>query len=239
MGRATRNVSSIRLNHQQEPLTIIIPAAGEGTRMKSYGPKSLIKFRDITLLQYQVNLLHKIFPNSNIITIVGHEAIKVMNNGPKNVVYIENERYSTTNVCRSISIGLRAAKSERVLILYGDLVFNEYLFNITLGDNSVVFIDVNNSMNDTEVGCVVNKGCVTNFAYDLPYKWAQTVYLTGAELKAFSSIVHKPEKEKMFGFEILNELINNDYNLTAFSHPMMRCVDIDSSKDIEKAKAII
>jgi UDP-N-acetylglucosamine pyrophosphorylase len=52
MTKATRNISPIKNDIDGKELTVIIPAAGEGTRMKSYGPKSLIKIgKNLTILE--------------------------------------------------------------------------------------------------------------------------------------------------------------------------------------------
>ena len=37
-----------------DQLTVIIPAAGIGRRMKSYGPKSLIKIGNSTIIKNQI-----------------------------------------------------------------------------------------------------------------------------------------------------------------------------------------
>ncbi len=106
-------------------IDIVIPAAGLGKRMKSYGAKPLIKIRGNTsIIDNQIRILKKFLPNSNIIIVCGFDADNLMNKTDENIVKIENENYVGTNVVRSIGMGLRATKRD-VLIVYGDLIFNE------------------------------------------------------------------------------------------------------------------
>ena len=110
---------------KRDQLTVIIPAAGVGRRMKSYGPKPLIKIRDSTIIKNQVSLLQTYIPDINIVLVCGFKAERLMNETPDYILKIENENYKQTNVVRSIGMGLRvAANSSRVMVVYGDLVFN-------------------------------------------------------------------------------------------------------------------
>ena len=120
-----KNTTNIRGKKSQK-YSIIIPSAGMGKRMRSYGPKSLIKITpEKNIVENQIEIINDNFTNHEIILVCGFEADKLMNNTPKNLIKIENENYENTNVVRSIGLGLRAATSENVLVIYGDLVFNE------------------------------------------------------------------------------------------------------------------
>ena len=64
---------------QDNNLTVIIPAAGIGHRMKSYGPKCLLPFnQQDTIITKTISNLQKIYPFSEIITVVGFEADKII-----------------------------------------------------------------------------------------------------------------------------------------------------------------
>jgi choline kinase len=119
---------------KKDNLSIIIPAAGVGKRMRSYGPKSLIPLNhEETVISRQINLLKKLFlHHSEIIVVVGFESEKIIRNLPKWVKVIENENYATTNVARSIGMALRIASNNNVLIVYGDLVFNIHALGVYL-----------------------------------------------------------------------------------------------------------
>ena len=241
MNKAIRNIKKIKndIFHSDE-LTIIIPAAGEGTRMKAFGPKSLIKLSNkLTVIDHQIQLIHKQFPFANIVLVHGYEANKVMNYlstkeeySKKNIINLENERYKTTNVVRSIAIGLRATLTNKVLIMYGDLICNLSMLKIPDETQSSLYIDISNTMTENEVGCVIQNRLIEHMIYDLPNKWAQIAYITGLELTLLKKIVYNPTNENLLGFEVFNEIINQDGKFVPIKPKRGWANDIDCVKDL-------
>ena len=87
-----KNTTNIRGKKSQR-YSIIIPSAGMGKRMRSYGPKSLIKVTpDKNIIDNQIEIINKNFNNHEVILVCGFEADKLMNNTPDNIVKIENEK---------------------------------------------------------------------------------------------------------------------------------------------------
>ena len=76
---------------RKKGLSIIIPAAGTGTRMKAYGPKPLIKIGNQSIISRQIEILKSCFYCPEIVVVSGYESCKVMNNLPRNIVKVENE----------------------------------------------------------------------------------------------------------------------------------------------------
>ena len=55
-------------------MTVIIPAAGAGRRMKSYGPKCLIDLTpNQTILDRQLEIINNTFKRTEIILVCGFE----------------------------------------------------------------------------------------------------------------------------------------------------------------------
>lgn len=235
-----RKVTTKILGKNSERYSIIIPSAGMGHRMRSYGPKSLIKIdKHETIIGRQLSIIKKNFINCEIILIAGFCAEKLMNNTPSDLIKIENENYESTNVLRSIGMGLRAATTNKVLILYGDLVFNaETIENLKL-ERSTVVIDDSNSMGLLEVGCNISNGKVHHLLPDMPNKWAQILFLTGKELSIFEKIAYDKSKSHYFGFEAINETIDKGGRFQAVSPKGIKITDVDSSKDFITVKKII
>lgn len=233
------SIKYIKNINQKTPIDVVIPAAGLGKRMKSYGPKPLIKLKNgCRIIDNQLKIIKSIIPNANIILVCGFEAISLMNNTPSDIIKVENEHYETTNVVRSIGMGLRACQRD-VLILYGDLVFNsETIENMNFNKSSLFASP--NIMKNSEVGCIVNnKGKVENLMYDLDNKWGQIIFLKSRELDIFKKICWNPDNYNMFGFEAINEMVSNGGVISACSDDDARIIDIDSSKDLEKVREII
>ena len=222
------------------PVTVIIPAAGMGRRMKSYGPKSLIKIGDSTLIKNQIATLRECLETRNIILVCGFRAEKLMDETPDSIIKIENELYEESNVVRSIAMGLRAIQSETtVVIIYGDLVFNQAAIESLDLEKSCVIIDAVN-MGSSEVGCIIDsKNKLANMMYDLPEKWGQIAVFKGRELDLLKELCWDKKNNRKFGFEIINRIIDKGGSFDCIRNEEIKVIDIDSSKDIQKAKGIL
>lgn len=223
-------------------LTIILPMAGIGRRMRSQGAKPLIElFGKATVLNYQITLLRKIFPRSEIIIVVGFQAeriIKLLDPADK-IKVVENELYETTGILRSIDLALKASSHTNVLIIYGDLIFNEpTLANINNGCSAVI-VDNKGQFNKEEVGLTIVNGEATYFAYGLDTKWAQIAFLTGKPLRDFKDILTDRAKRKLQPFEIFNMIIEKGTKFKVIEPKGMKIVEIDCQTDIERARKVI
>jgi len=241
MSNAVRNISPICQKQHTQSYDIIIPAAGVGSRMKSQGAKSLLQIgAGITILQLQLQMIQAhTTGHPRIIVVSGFEARKVMNYLPNYVVAVENEQYETTNVARSIGIGLRASTSDRVLIIHGDLVFNKYALTLPIDNESILTVDTHGTMSEDEVGCNTNGSQVFQLGYDIEDKWAQIAFLTGRELELAKSICWNPNNFQLFSFEVLNEIMHRGGKFKAYKPYKLKINDIDSKQDLQSIGDII
>jgi choline kinase len=220
-------------------LCIVIPTAGLGRRMKSFGPKALINLGDgRTVLRRQLDLLKARYPKADIVVVVGYDGDRVLKTLPAGVRVVENERFEDTSVSRSISIGLRASVASKAIVVYGDLVFNRQTLDPLASDRSCVVVDSHGRLPDDGVGVTVDGGLAVHFDYGLPTKFCHIMMLTGRELQMFRSIGSHREKQRLLGFEVLNEIIERGGELYAVEHRDMSIVEIESSKDITKARGV-
>tara|TARA_Y100001973_G_C5206132_1_gene341653 strand:- start:2795 stop:3535 length:741 start_codon:yes stop_codon:yes gene_type:complete len=237
MAQATRNITPAKrkANPPSGDLSIIIPAAGMGHRMKSYGPKALIRlYQEITLIERQIELLWSVYPNAEILVVIGFEGEKIrkkLSNYP--VRFISNPIHQSTNVLYSIGLGMQAIISEEVMIVYGDLIFNENAIRNLRGSSKVV-VDNSNSLKKEEVGVVQNKNTITNFSFGVEPKWAQITYLTGKEMQIFKEISTKKETSQWLGYEGLNYIIEKGGIIEAHHPKSMKIFEVDVAKDLEK-----
>jgi choline kinase len=223
---------------QHDNITVIIPAAGEGRRMKSYGPKPLIELAKGNILERQVRIIDKVLGPVDFIIVAGFECDKLMNSCPKDFIKLENENYSITNVSRSLSIALRSVSTERVLIIYGDLVFNEEALSKMDFSTSCTSAGLDHSRAN-EVGCILDgNNNITNMMYDLDMKWNQMIYLQGRELEIFKKECQDRKNKKKFGFEIINSIIDSGGKIKCVVDKSIKVVDIDTSKDLIRASII-
>ena len=238
---SNRHIKKIKKSLDAKGLDILIPAAGLGKRMKSHGPKSLIPIKyGQRILDRQVNLIDDYFKKYNLVIVCGFEADKLIAESPAEAIKIENELYENTNVARSISLGLRAIpSSKRLLLINGDLVFTDNMIGAMSYDYSCIFVS-EQCMGDGEVGCIINeKGHLENLMYDLPVKWCQVAYFQGKELEELRNIACQRKNKKLFTFEIINKIIDRGGTFKCMKNPSVKVIDVDTSKDIKRAKEII
>lgn len=244
--RATRHLApakkaSLGAGVVDSNLTVIIPAAGMGRRMKSYGTKSLLNLRGgSTVLERQLNLIWGEYPKADIIVVVGFEAEEIRKrvkvNYPIRLVY--NPDFENTNVAFSVGLGLQAAVGKNALIVYGDLVFNaQTLRGVTFGESKLIY-DTHGHMNSDEVGLVVQDEKVTNLAYGLDEKWAQICYLSNLEFDLFSQISIQEKARKWLGYEVINSVLESGGQFSAIEPRGMKITEIDTFKDLEDAKKL-
>ena len=210
-----------------------------GHRMKSYGTKALIKIGSSTVINNQISILKTYFPDCYITLVCGFKASTLMDETPNYILKVENENYQNTNVSRSIGMGLRVlSNSSKVIIIYGDLVFNaETIKSISLDKSSIVI--TNQTMGEDEVGCVIDDQELRNLMYDLPIKWGQISIFVGKELNLLKRICWNEKNKTKFGFEVINEIIQQGGKFQCIQNDSIKIIDIDNSKDIQKAKEIL
>jgi len=228
-------ITKIHKNRHNDVYDIIIPAAGMGRRMKSYGPKALLPIDNKTsILSRQLEMIKTIFPHSNVIVVCGFEANKLMKACPDNTIQIENENHEQCNVVRSIGMGLRACTTDNVVIIYGDLVFNYRALEVLNVQRSSLLTG-KKVMKEEEVGCVVNEQQeIEHMMYGLPIRWGQIGFFTSKELAMLKRICWNSENYRMFGFEAINQIISARGKFKSCENDEVKVIDVDSLKDMSK-----
>ena len=218
----------------ENPLTVIIPVAGMGHRMKSYGPKCLLKANQKeTILEKTVSNIKREYPYSDIIVVVGFESEKVIRSLPSFVRIVENPNYEKTNIVESLRIGINASAHDNVLIIYGDLIFNVYSIREMTSTGTCVVFDSKNRFKEEEVGLTIVENKVTTFAYGLPSKWSQIAYLEDGAFQMLRSLCSDKRKNKLYLFELFNIIIENGFVIRAKEPKGMTIKEIDSLKDLQ------
>ncbi len=237
MALASRNITTAKRKYRPNScsMSVIIPAAGMGYRMKSYGAKGLINiYDDVCLIERQIQLVWSVYPDCEIIVVIGFESHKVRKRlADYPVRFVYNPIHKDTNVLCSLGMGIQATISEEVLIIYGDLIFNEQAIRNLRGSSKAV-IESDGLMKKEEVGVATNDGKITNFAFGLDTKWAQIIYLTEKELKIFKDVSTKEQNSQWYGYEGLNEIINSGGEIDFVSPKDLKIFEIDLPKDLEK-----
>ncbi|MDH5355769.1 MAG: bifunctional UDP-N-acetylglucosamine diphosphorylase/glucosamine-1-phosphate N-acetyltransferase GlmU [Gammaproteobacteria bacterium] len=118
------------------PLSIIILAAGQGTRMKSSRPKVLHHLAGKPLLQHVVDASHRLNPDQ-IIVVIGHHADQVREQmvGQKLDFIIQHEQQGTGHAVAQCFGVLNQGND--ILVLYGDVpMISPMTLEVMLKDTS-------------------------------------------------------------------------------------------------------
>ncbi len=233
MDRFTTSIKDRDPEEESSDVTVIIPVAGMGHRMKSYGPKCLLLANQKeTILEKTIANIKKEHPKSDIIVVAGFEANKVINSLPHYVRIVENLNFEETSIIESIRLGINASANKKLLIVYGDLIFNVYsVRNITKNGNCVI-VDSKSRFKDDEVGVTVVRDKVTMFAYGLEKKWSQIAYFEGEAFDMLKKLCSNKKRSRLYPFEIFNMMIESGITIKAVEPKRMTIKEIDSLKDL-------
>ena len=91
MYTTSRHISTITkpVGEEEERIFILIPCAGAGKRMKSYGPKGLVEIKyGQSILGRQLSLISSNFKNYKTVIVSGFESEKIIMNSPAEAVKV-------------------------------------------------------------------------------------------------------------------------------------------------------
>lgn len=219
---------------------IVISAAGIGRRMKSIGPKCLIKLSNRqTILSRQIKILKKSFPNFSIVVVVGFQKEKIKNRFHGEVFFVDNDNYMDNNVGKSFLLALEEHNPKEAILVCGDLVFSKNIFNKYPMNSSWVMMDNNVEHRSSEVGCTVVGTSVIHMSYGIWPKWAQIAYLKEKEISAYCMVLKNRKANKWFAFEFINEIISYGFSFVAFSPKRAKIAEVDTLQNLSEAKLIL
>jgi choline kinase len=118
---------------RKTPLTVVILAAGKGTRLGRDLPKPLTELADgRTIMSQQLDNIAEAFgPEQRVTIVVGYRADEIVERTPA-ATLVYNPDFDTTNTSKSL---LRALRSTRgpVLWMNGDVVFDPIILDRAAG----------------------------------------------------------------------------------------------------------
>jgi choline kinase len=214
--------------------SIIIPAAGLGTRLGLDQPKATVRLLNQTIIERQLDLLQSRFPSAPILVVGGYKADYLRNILPRSIQFIQNESYHQNNVAFSIHLAIKRMETEEALVVYGDLVFDDdFVWNICIEQSSVL---VGSAVNRRyEVGVNVVDGKAVHFSHGTKPKWCHVAYFAENEANLFSEFAAK--RPRLFGFEIMNFIL--DVGGSFKVNEAEGLVEVDEPDDVRRAKRLL
>ena len=215
MGRKTKNIVPVRRRRDErrkELVSIILLSENHGYRMKSYGPISLVKVGNKTLLEHQIDAIKSAFVNFEVVLCAGFETGKIYNfvkktYGPScKIRIVENQVYYHSNCCESIRLCMNNVMTEKIIICGGGvLLTSNYLKSLDLKRSSLLYQEKQKTSN-FDIGVISDGKSMESLSLAVKDKsWTEILYLSGTKnVQSFYNIVSKPEFKTKFFFEAIN-----------------------------------
>ena len=200
-----------------EQTTVIICAAGMGTRLGIGTTKALVDIDGTPLILRQLELLKEF---DDIRIVVGFQAerlIHTVKEYRKDIMFVFNYEYETTGVADSLRKGMIAAR-EYILSLDGDILVNPNDFSLFLSGDAEI-LGVSEIKTAEPVRATVVDNAVTYLSKtEGNMQWPGIVRIKADKLRSSSSHV----------YDVLNQILP----LPAFT---VRTREIDTQEDYEQA----
>lgn len=216
MRKSTRFITTAKADvyesRRDDKVTFILLAENYGHRMKSYGPVSLIKVGDKTLLEHQVDAIKSVFIDFEIILCSGFETQKVYqfiqnNIDPKIPVRIvENQVYYHSNCCEGLRLCMNNTRNNKIIVCGGGVLLTvDYIRSLNVKKSSILYQE-DDKDSSFEVGVIENGSRLENLSLAVENKvWTDILYLTGdVFIKSFYNLISRAEFKNKFLFEAIN-----------------------------------
>lgn len=219
---------------------IIVPEITKG--MKSIGSKALLEIKKHKcVLDYQIESIKNIDNNIKITIATGFESekiIKILENY-KNIDYIYNANYQSTNQAESLKLYLTTKSNiSNLLVVTSGIIFkNKSIVKSMLKGDSKLFV-LNKPKENFTLGCA-EQLLLEYVFYDLPKPWSECLYLNKETLLWLKTFVINNNINQMYLFEIINELLNNNIMIIPQNIDKKHIIKINNQKDIIKAKLFV
>lgn len=234
MPRFTTTITQKKENTPKDGISVALLSAGNGSRIKSYEPRSLLKIKGSYLLEHQIKAINASLDKPEIITVVGCHANRVIKRTRGKSRFVENQIHEISNSSESLRLAFNNSTNLNFLFIHGDLYFNPKTLDVSF-EKSFVIVDSKNRFKDSEVGITKNKERLSILSYGLPEKWAQIAFVTGQEYQILKNIFNKYEDQdkKRLSFEIINRIVEMGGKFACYEPRGMKITEIDRIRDIK------
>jgi choline kinase len=239
-------MTTVHIKRQGLKPTVVLLTAGVGNRIKTHEPRALIRYKNTTLIDYQIKTIDNSFNGCDIIVVCGYDSHRINKRVEKysNVRVVENELYEETGSASSLRLALNNTNNDNVIFIHGDIICNGQTIKDVDYSRSFILTDDQGMIHKREVGVVIHENKIAaNLSFGLKNqpRWCQIGYLTGNELKKARRIINinSDFNKKQLTFEFLNAIISSGGDFKCFQPKNMKVFELDSMKEFLEANVNI
>lgn len=173
--------------------TVIIAAAGVGSRLGAGIPKCLVEVGGHAVFEYQLRAFSWADEIRMVVGYHGDEVVKRVSAVAPQVKFIHNREYSTTNLRQSYYLGAQGVAG-KALFLDGDTIMGKAAAgtihqSLEEGED---FIAVVRSMSENPIYAGVEQGMVRWFSYERPsdYELANAAFMDAGKLEYLNTLFY-------------------------------------------------
>lgn len=166
--------------------TVIIAAAGNGSRLGAQLPKCLVQVGGHAIFEYQLRAFSWADEIRMVVGYMAEEVIQRVSAINPNVVFIKNPDYSSTTTLQSNFLGAQGLKGN-TLFIDGDMLIDQATARQLLKEyeSGIPFVGVSYELSEIPVYTGVENGQVQWFSFDryAEYEWANIAMVDPQELE--------------------------------------------------------
>ena len=166
--------------------TVIIAAAGSGSRLGFGLPKCLVKIGGHAIFEYQLKAFEWADEIRMVVGYMSKEVIRQVSAIAPKVVFVENPDYSNTTTLQSNFLGATDIKGN-VLFIDGDMIIDRVTADRLLREyeSGSPFIGVSREISGIPVYAGIENGQVQWFSFDkfAEYEWANIALIDPQKLE--------------------------------------------------------
>jgi len=181
--------------------------------MKSKGCQALIKYKGSRIIDYQIEYFQKNTKHNNIVYVSGFDSKALSSYLCKkkydNLYVLYNPNYATTNYGDSLSIAKKYL-NDNCIITFGNTIFSHINIKAIDHTKSCVFTAKQNDNKKNSLGCISDRGIITNIDFDLDNQIHNDIFhISKLDAQKIQTMMDNIEVKNNFIFELINKLIDN------------------------------
>lgn len=173
--------------------TVIIAAAGVGSRLGAGIPKCLVEVNGHAIFEYQLRAFSWADEIRMVVGYHGDEVVKRVSAAAPQVKFIHNHEYAATNLRQSYYLGARGVEG-KALFLDGDTIMGKAAAKVVRKsmEDGEDFIAVVQSVSENPIYAGVEQGMVRWFSYERSsdYELANAAFMDAGKLEYLNTLFY-------------------------------------------------